>query len=354
MTKSGEAKKSPVKKSVARPAAKSGNGSRIALFIDLDNAGVGLINLQEVISILRGEFEITYGKLYGYTDDRAAEFEETVREHKFETAGKLRLKFGNASVIDLRLIMDVINVTEKNAFDAVFVWAGTGDFIPLFAHLRDHNVKVITADVPTFDCKNKFVTKAITLYSANAVRQSPAPANSQQPQQVAPQNIPQMPMATSQALQASAQGDLTSAADMQSAIFDAEPIPVLPRKKGAPTSKVEEEMEELMNEEDVTDEEMRRYLLESARKALEESIEGTSDGISDMGDLSNSLSTVSMDDLPEDDDKFVAELMEIGEFNKPEIFGDDVLSGANDAAESADDSDDFVNVGDDFGSLNRR
>ena len=316
--------KSP-KKPVAKPVAKSlPKGARIAIFLDLDNAGISLVNVQEIISVLKQNFVIAYGKLYGYTDNRAQEFEELVRENKFETAGKQRLKFTNASIIDLRLVMDSILITQKNKFDAVFIWAGTGDFVPLFAYLREQGLRTMTADVQSFDCKNKFVDQAIQLYSFASVKP--------------PYAQPAMPRTTGQA--ATSKSPLDQSLNMQDSIFDAEAIPVLPRKGGVkPTSEIPEEPEDA----EVTDEEVRQYLLESARQALEESLANrdSTDGLTDLGAISGSLG-VSAEDLPEDNDPFVKELMEIGEFNKPE----------NDFAVIDDTS--FTDVGDDFGSLNRR
>jgi len=330
--KTAATKTTASKKPVARTVAPKGKS--IAVFVDLDNAGASLLNLEEIMSILVNTWDISYGKLYGYTDDRAEEFDEMVREYKFDTAGRLRFKFDNISTVDLRLVLDSIIVCQKNKFDAVFIWGGNGDFIPLFAYLADMGLKIIVPDVPSFDCKNKFVSQSITLYSAHTVGAARA--------RVMPHgNVPVMGQNVAMGRIMPSEVGLDTTVNMQDMAFDSEPVPIVPRKRGAPGSGREEEKLPEEDDEPITDEEYRRYLLEQAREALRATESGSesSDGLADLG----AISAVSDGDLPEDGDPFVKELMEIGEFNKEE---QDPLTG-----ETVEEN--FTPVGDDFGSLNR-
>ncbi|MCL2851265.1 MAG: NYN domain-containing protein [Firmicutes bacterium] len=139
-------------------------GDRIALFIDIDNTGASLDNLMEVVSHLRGNGSIVYGKLYGYTDDKIAKFEEFVAENRLETIGRMRFKQKNVSVADPRLIVDVMRLNLINEFDSVFIWTGIGDLVPLYSMIRDKGTKVYVIDLPELDTQNRFVTR-IKLFS---------------------------------------------------------------------------------------------------------------------------------------------------------------------------------------------
>ncbi|MDR0462030.1 MAG: NYN domain-containing protein [Christensenellaceae bacterium] len=259
-------KKTPV--ATAKPAvSKKADGDQIALFIDLDNTGASLKNVQEVISNLKTKGTISNGFLYGYTDDRVADFEELVREYKFETSGKLRLKSGE-STIDLRLVMDVISFCEKNKPDAVFVWLGQGDLLPLFQKLKDLKIKTLTVNIEGFDCKNKFVDEAITLWSpyvANSGRLVP--------------------------------GNPTRAT--QNNLIDMNGIPVLPRNANAPAFGADSGMnDDLDNADPMSPEEYKHYRLgtmlnvmdSNARKLARGSM-NKSDDEDDIGGITRLIDT---------------------------------------------------------------
>jgi len=240
----------PATKSVAKPVRRT-QGDAIAMFLDLDNTGVSITNVLEVISILKTMGHIAYGKLYGYTDERVADFEEIVLENKLDVAGKLRMK-PNTNVIDLRLVIEAVTLTEKHRYDAVFIWTGPGDLVPLFAYLRDLDTKVLTVDIPEIDCKNKFVSQAIQLYS-----RSPAATQTT--------SSSEAPVPASERPAAKAFAPL-----MEDVAKDA---PALPRIKGAPAfgASAEELVKYRQNQEGnelMTPEEERNYLIDMAARAL--------------------------------------------------------------------------------------
>jgi hypothetical protein len=219
-TKAAPASKPVAKKGAATPVKRKGES--IGLFVDLDNTNMSPDNLMEAISILQTKGHVSYGKLYGYTDEKAEFFEEIVVEHKFETVGKLRMKTDSTSMLDPRLLFECLEISAKHKFDHVFVWAGVGDMIPLFSRLRDLKCKVMTIDNTAFDCANKFVDQAIKLYSPfSFVNQIGRGSRVQQVQEVAPvQQVVQAPVPQRPAAPEVAQ------------IFGS--VPDLPRKKGAP------------------------------------------------------------------------------------------------------------------------
>jgi len=152
--------------SIKTPAVPiSSSKKTIAVFIDLDNTLASVDNLTELFSVLRGRGHISYAKVYGYTDDKVNEFEEFIAEYRIKTAGKMRFKTEGANMIDTRLIVEAIRVTQETQFSEVFIWAGIGDMIPLFTMIKDSGASILTVDMPIFDVNNKFVDKKIKLYS---------------------------------------------------------------------------------------------------------------------------------------------------------------------------------------------
>ncbi|MCL2846784.1 MAG: NYN domain-containing protein [Firmicutes bacterium] len=156
---------------MARPVRN--RGDRIAVFVDLDNTGASLDNIIEIFSSLAGRGDIVYGKFYGYGDDRVDMFEEFIAEHRIETTGLQRLRQNGVSVVDIRLVVDALRITSENQFDAVFVWAGVGDLIPLFSQLKDMGTQTITVDIPQFDTQNKFVDTKLRLFSKHEMHVEP-------------------------------------------------------------------------------------------------------------------------------------------------------------------------------------
>jgi len=215
-----ETKKKATTKSAgaAKPLTrkKKTSSPSIAVFIDIENTNASRDNLTEVFTALAQKGAITYGKFYGYRFDKAANFDEFVAEHRLETVGRMRVKDGADSVVDTRLVVDCMLAVQKTKYDFVFVWAGVGDLMSLFASIKQLGSKVITVDLPVFDCNNKFVDQKIKLFSTHSLKQA-------------------LPIAA--APTASFSAATSAPAAMSSPISDimaGRVIPQLPRKKGAP------------------------------------------------------------------------------------------------------------------------
>jgi len=152
-----------------RKSSKKVTGPTIAVFVDIENANVSRDNLLELFTNLKNKGTVTYGKLYGFRFDKAADFDEVVAEYRLETVGRMRFKHGDDSVVDTRLVVDAIVAAEGRKFDFVFVWAGVGDLMTLFAHIRQLGCKVMTVDLPVFDTANKFVDSKVKLFSPHSL-----------------------------------------------------------------------------------------------------------------------------------------------------------------------------------------
>ena len=155
-------------KGSAKSVSANKKGPKLAVFIDLDNTNASRDNLLELFSVLERKGDITYGKLYGYSDSKVREFEEIVAEHRLETAGRSRFRSEASSIIDTRLLVDCLVFAEEHETDMIFIWAGMGDLIPVFTRLIHLGCHTITVDLPDFDCNNKFVDEKIKLFSPHA------------------------------------------------------------------------------------------------------------------------------------------------------------------------------------------
>jgi len=255
---------------VAKPVSKSRKGDSIAMFIDIDSTNASATNVLEIISILKNYGYLSYGKLYGYTDEKKADFGEIIDENRLETAGRLRFKTDGTSVIDTRLVLESVTLTQKNCFDSVFIWAGVGELTPLFERLRELDAKTLTVDLPDFDCKNKFVSQAIKLFSPHSFTQT-RPRFESEPAVSAfdVQSTVREPKVSEHPEPAPKPAPLASPEPKLPKVpgIDFENAPQLPRKKGAPgfgTAPGEAaEQEEAMDPE-----EYRKMLLSSAATAL--------------------------------------------------------------------------------------
>jgi len=151
-------------------------GPTIAVFIDVDNTNMSRDNFLEVFSLLRNQGVVTYGKLYGYRGGRDIEFDEIIAEYRLETVGMMRYKFGEASCVDPRLVIDSMAAADSRLYDAIFIWAGVGDMMNVFAHIKQRGRKVITVDLPAFDTTNRFVDTKIKLFSPHTLKRAESPS----------------------------------------------------------------------------------------------------------------------------------------------------------------------------------
>ena len=142
-------------------------GNKIALFIDVDNTTATAANVLEIISYFSHYGKVVFTKLYGYNDDKFADFGKFVIENQFETAPKMQYNDGK-SVVDTRLVMDIMKLTGANNFDTVFIWAGNGDVAPLFSHLKEIGVTTATIETENIHLYNRFVDSKLRLYSAQS------------------------------------------------------------------------------------------------------------------------------------------------------------------------------------------
>jgi hypothetical protein len=224
----GGAKKAPVAKTsvvAKKPAVKKVTGPTVAVFIDIENANVSRDNLLEVFEQLNSKATVTYGKLYGYRFDKAADFDEIVAENRLETVGRMRFKDGEDSVVDTRLVVDSIIAAGARKYDSIFVWAGVGDLMTLFAHIKQLGCRVITVDLPVFDCANKFVDQKLRLYSPHTM-------NRKAPAAVAP--VATYSAAAAAVVKPAAVSGSGGARAATEDIMAGRVIPALPRKDGAP------------------------------------------------------------------------------------------------------------------------
>jgi|GEM_PF-3528110 len=153
----------------AKPAGKTNLAKpRLAMFIDVDNAGISRENLLEVLFYANGKYQIESCKLYGFSEDTLPGIRDIANEYNVVTIGKMKFKQPGTNCVDSRLLVDAYEcaLNNKNKIDMIFVWCYPCDLENLFEKIVNLGVNTATIANSVFDCKNKFVSQTFKLYSS--------------------------------------------------------------------------------------------------------------------------------------------------------------------------------------------
>lgn len=158
------------KPTVVAPFVNKKNAShkpKIAMFIDVENVGITRENLLEILFYVNGKYNIEMCKLYGYDEESLPGIKEVADDYNLITVGKMQFRPVGRNCVDARLLIDAYDCAIKNAnqLDTIFVWCYPCDLANLFEKITDMGIATATIDNPAFDCKNKYVSQAIKLYS---------------------------------------------------------------------------------------------------------------------------------------------------------------------------------------------
>ena len=109
----------------------------IAVLVDVDNVDVSLDNFHEILKVLKKQGTVDYVKLYGYNERKHTNWGDTISYLGIETCTTMRFRKRNKSQLDLRMVVDALNInyTEPN-INTFCIVAGKGDLVPLLATLR--------------------------------------------------------------------------------------------------------------------------------------------------------------------------------------------------------------------------
>ncbi len=160
--------KEPKRTTTARMAGRSAlSKPRLAMFIDVDNAGISRENLLEILFYANGKFQIELCKLYGFNEETLPGIRDFASEYNVTTVGKMMFKQPGVNCLDSRLLLDAYEcaLNNKNKIDLIFVWCYPCDLEELFEKIVNLGVNTATIDNSIFDCKNKFVSQTFKLYS---------------------------------------------------------------------------------------------------------------------------------------------------------------------------------------------
>ena len=152
----------------ARMASKSSiNKPRLAMFIDVDNAGISRENLLEILFFANGKYQIELCKLYGFSDETLPGIQDFATEYNVVTVGRMKFKQPGVNCLDSRLLIDAYEcaLNNKSKIDMIFVWCYPCDLDNLFEKINKLGINTATIDNSVFDCKNKFVSQTFKLYS---------------------------------------------------------------------------------------------------------------------------------------------------------------------------------------------
>lgn len=112
---------------------------KFALLADLDNANIDAEELKTIVEKVEALGNIVYIKLYGCNDKRLKEFSELVAGKCCDTAPVMRSKQkSRKSLLDTRVIVDAIKLSESGVCDSFAIIAGEGDFGYMLAALKQN------------------------------------------------------------------------------------------------------------------------------------------------------------------------------------------------------------------------
>lgn len=161
-------KKTTSKSTNAKPVSKIvASKPRIAMFIDVDNAGISRENLLEILFYANGKYKIEICKLYGFSDTTLPGIRDIANEYNVITVGKMKFKQPNVNCLDSRLLIDAYEcaLNNKNKIDTIFLWCYPCDLADLFEKIIALGINTAIINNNIFDCKNKFVSQTFKLYS---------------------------------------------------------------------------------------------------------------------------------------------------------------------------------------------
>ncbi len=201
-TEKNPAPKTTRKRTTARMAGKATGKPRLAMFIDVDNAGITRENLLEILFFANGKYQIEQCKLYGFSEDTLPGIRDFASEYNVTTIGRMQFKQPGVNCLDSRLLIDAYEcaLNNKNKIDMIFVWCYPCDLESLFEKIVNLGINTATIDNSIFDCKNKFVSQTFKLYSPYhfIVEQSTYGKIKNEPSTIAPNNNLENPLPSAQ------------------------------------------------------------------------------------------------------------------------------------------------------------
>lgn len=122
------------------------NAKRIAMFVDVDNCALEYLHYENVLSQVKAEGDVVYGKLYGLSDKKHKEILQDAEANGFETCRAMRIKKRGAKVFDNRIAIDVVTTVFTMDIDAVAIVCAPADMVYLYSFLRKNGVEVYACD----------------------------------------------------------------------------------------------------------------------------------------------------------------------------------------------------------------
>ena len=108
---------------------------KIALLCDIDNTHITVEDFNDMLETFRKDYDIVTGKVYGYADRKHRPFIESVRDNCFEIASVMRFK-KRVSQMDIRILVDAVDLAQRDYLDGFLIVGGEGDFVPLLTYLK--------------------------------------------------------------------------------------------------------------------------------------------------------------------------------------------------------------------------
>ena len=154
---------------------------KYVVLADIESVRVPYVAFEKAMEQLSRYGEIATCKFYGYSAKRTKDYKPFITENYYEALPTLKHK--RKGKLDLRQVIDAVNIANNSQVDGFFLMYGQGDFQPLISWLKGSGYEVIAGIVEP-DKNSELCSAVIKLDNAavqanaayKAVKAEPAPA----------------------------------------------------------------------------------------------------------------------------------------------------------------------------------
>lgn len=135
-------------------------GKKYVVLADIESVRVPYTAFSQAMEELSNYGEIATCKFYGYSAKRTKDYKPFITANYYEALPPIKHK--RKGKLDLRQVIDAVNISNNSAVDGFFLMYGQGDFQPLISWLKAAGYEVI-AGVIEPDANSALCTAVIKL-----------------------------------------------------------------------------------------------------------------------------------------------------------------------------------------------
>ena len=133
---------------------------KYVVLADIESVRVPYVAFEKAMAELSKYGEVATCKFYGYSAKRTKDYKPFITENYYDALPTLKHK--RKGKLDLRQVIDAVNIADNSQVNGFFLMYGQGDIQPLIAWLKASGYEVI-AGVTEPDKNSELCTAVITL-----------------------------------------------------------------------------------------------------------------------------------------------------------------------------------------------